>query len=392
MTESKPPTPKPRKIPTPLPRRMLYVRQRFVPVIVWFAALGLALFLMQQQTPRQLASGFAEVREVSVASSTTGRIASLLVDLFDEVEANQVIALLDDSPLRAELETATREIERLRAEQVSISEEIRWDQWSMERREFIDLRRMALDVSQARLDLLDRITVRESQKADLELLRIVFERQRQLLEREAIDRSTFDETRFRLEALEVTLAESEVAIAAAQELVEESSRRLEELQERTGERMADVEAMLAPLTEAIAVQEARLAEIESHRETLVLRAPVDGVVSEVLLREGSAAIAGAPIATVTERTASRIVAWVDESILDGLHAGSKVEVRTTGTEPRIFEARIERFSPRVEELPLRLQTHPLMLRWGRQMLVTDFPEGAVLPGERVDLRPLPDSV
>lgn len=389
MSEPKPQTPRPQRIPTPLSRRLLFWRQKFVPVAVWFGALGLALFLVQQQAPRQFASGYAEVREVAIAPSVTGRIDTLLVDLFEQVEAGQAIAMLDDAIVRSELQVAEREIDRLRSEQAALAENIRWDQRGQERREFIDLRRLALDLSEARLDLLDRITVREAQKADLELLRIVFERQRTLLEQDIIDQSTFDETRFQMEALEVTLEESEVALAAAQEVVDESARRLKELQSRVGGR-SDVEALIAPLVEAITVQKARLAEITARTEALVLRAPFDGVVSEVILREGSAATAGTPIATLTESSATRIVAWIDEGALKRLAVGGKVEVRTVGSDPRIFEATVERLGPRIEELPPRLQPHPLLRRWGRQVLVTGFPEGALLPGERVDLRPAPD--
>ncbi|HEY75162.1 MAG TPA: HlyD family efflux transporter periplasmic adaptor subunit [Thermoflexia bacterium] len=70
-------------------------------------ALGLA-----EPAPRGIAaSGFIEAEEIAIAPEVGGRIAEILVEEGDEVEADQVLVRLDDTLARAQLEVAQAGLE-----------------------------------------------------------------------------------------------------------------------------------------------------------------------------------------------------------------------------------------------------------------------------------------
>src|SRR5436190_19670473 len=95
-----------------------------------------------------------------------------------------------------------------------------------------------------------------------------------------------------------------------------------------------------PLIAAIAVQEAKLRQMEAELSPIILRAPMDGTVTMIYCRAGEAVTAGQPIASIATLNPVRIVGYMRPPILQEPAAGMKVQVRTRGLRREVGMARV----------------------------------------------------
>ena len=104
------------RIPTPLAQRLGDLRGTPLSVGVWIAALLVVVTLLTQRAERVRYSGIARASYHEVSALRVGRILSIVVGLYQRVEAGEVVAILDAEPVRARLATAEAELFRIDAE------------------------------------------------------------------------------------------------------------------------------------------------------------------------------------------------------------------------------------------------------------------------------------
>lgn len=379
-----------KKVPTPFSQRLRHWRFRYVPLVVWLGAVVAAAYLFHQEQRTQAPiTGFVETREAVIGPLNDGVLQLLEVDLFDEVAQGAVVARMDDSMLLAELETARAELARIRLEPDALRARIRFEDRQREGDHLTRLREYLLEEEEARLDLLDRKAALEVARVELRRLEILLERQRQLLEQEIIDPTTYEEVLYAKEGVETRIRENRANLESAREVLQRASARREAQEERTVDGHREVEEWIAPLAEAVRVQQTRLAELARRQEHLLLRAPIGGRVTAVSARPGQTVLAGVPILTISSPKPERIVAFVHEGMLDQVTVGSRVEVQTRRKPRQVLETTIARVGGTVDEFPPRLQPHPLFPQWGLSILIEDLPTDALYPGELLDIRLLP---
>ncbi len=380
----------PKKVPIPFSQRLIYWRVRFLPIAVWIGAIAVALVIAERQRRAHAPlTGIVEIREAAIASPYDGVLAALEVDLFDGVEEGEVLARMNEDLLLAELATGRAELQRRRAELDQRRREIQWEDLRIEGEEVLELGRLALEEEEARLDVLDREAALQVARVQHEGQTVVLERLSELLEQDVIDRAAYDEAFYTREATAARIAEGETSLSAARELYEQATRRRAAQEDAAGRYARDVLAWLAPLEEAIAVQESFLAEIASRRELLTLRAPISGKVTSVQAHSGQTVMSGAPVLTIADDRADRVIAFVDERHLGRVEAATEVELRTRRTPPGVYRTRVSRLGGQVEEMPEQLRRNPLLPQWGFPVLIEDIPAGSLNPGEVVDIRILP---
>jgi multidrug resistance efflux pump len=141
----------------------------------------------------------------------------------------------------------------------------------------------------------------------------------------------------------------------------------------------------------MAVQEARLRLTEAELSPLLLRAPLDGVVTAIHHCSGEAVMAGQPIVTIAATAPARIVGYLRPPFRDEPKPGDRVEVRTRNARREMAWAKIVKVGAQIEPLPPALQS-TLRFAGAELALPVDIslPVGLTLrPGELVDLRLLP---
>ena len=377
------------KIRMPFRRHLRFFGQRQVPVLVWLAAAVLVVILARRQAVRVDAIGIARVQRVEVsAPAAGGRVKSLLCELFQPVQAGDIVAVLDDASIQAELKIVDTEIARLRtvitAEKARLEADARTRENSLQS----DVRLFSWNVESAALDLLDRQVVQEVDKIEYQRLTVTYERLARLVAANVGSRVDLEEARLAREAVATRIAQNARAIEEARRRKDVAERRLRAMPTRAV--VADLQSLLKPLQGAVQVQQARLEELVLRRECLVLRAPIQGVISRIAVQTGEAVAAGVPVLVIEDPRSTCVVAHVIESSrrID-IRPGDTVELLRRTSPVQVMAARVIRVGPSVEEVPTQIRRKSDILEWGRPILIAAAGLN-LIPGETIDVRiPVP---
>lgn len=377
------------------------IRRHLVPAGVWLCVLAAVVLLLERRSGSFLAVGVARGRVEQVSAVTPGRIAGVQVNLFDRVQAGQVLARIDDGPLAGQAAAILAEMDRLRAEHdenrsiLEADVANRHSEWVAEHRAFCgDTVTLTLHVHELRTTLeTDRVLL-----ADLER---EVENTRALVEQEAVPAyelakacALADSLARKVDQTQAWLTQAEVELAQARERMADYENHLPVL--------ADEQISDGHLQQAVAVQAGLLAEVEALRRDQVLRAPFDGVVVEIQPTAGEAAlrrtgegavratgevvVAGEPVLTIAAERPEDVVAYAPDDVAEQLHVGMEVELATLSQPVRRARTQVVAVGPTVERMPERLWPGPALPAWGRPFLVAVPPELALRPGEVVHVR------
>ncbi len=98
-----------------------------------------------------------------------------------------------------------------------------------------------------------------------------------------------------------------------------------------------------------------------------MSAPIDGVVTEVLVRDGQAVIAGAPLFRVNGTATLWLEAAIPQAVIAGLASGAAVTAQINGD---LFSGTVEALLPQID----------LASRTQRARIVLPNPDGTLVPG------------
>lgn len=108
----------------------------------------------------------------------------------------------------------------------------------------------------------------------------------------------------------------------------------------------------------------------SGRDGVTLTAPGDGVVSEVLVREGQTVIPGTPLFRINGTATLWLEAAIPQAGVAGIRPGTPVEVTTSAVPGQTFKGEVDRLLPVVDALS----------RTQRARIVLRNPDGVLAPG------------
>lgn len=374
-----------------------------LPVLVWLLAVAAVVGLFRYRSERFQVVGIAQSEIAQVCAPTDGRIAALYVKLFDTVEKDQTVAAFDDRLIKAQIATVSAEIEHLMSQLVPLQEQIVTDQTDRDRDRTAQMRRFAVDVENARLEILNLKAQIASDRVTLADLEVEVEITQKLLAEQAIAPYEHQKAKALHDALAEKIKETQHAIEQAQEHLQLAQQRREEFFAELPQQPS-VESALEPIRKQIAVQERLIDELTVQLKDLTVKAPIDGVVipiqlnanqaplnrpGEGLLHEaGEVVLAGQPILTIAQPQPKHIVAYAREDEVGRINIGARVQL-IKGTEPaQIAEATVSFVGPVVEQMPARLWQNPNMPQWGRPFLVEVPAAMKLTPGELVGIKRL----
>ena len=378
---------------------MRTLMRAFAPLIAWVGAMAVLAYLVTTQFQVVDAIGVLESQVVAIVPLVDGKIQSIGVAEFDQVEVNQVVATLDDAVLQAEKRAAQAQITQLRATLEAAIQDI-------ERERMTDLRRFETDEESARLDLLDRIVSLESDKAELARVSLLLTAQSRLVEQGIVARQTYEDLTIREEGLKTRIEENEKAILFVREKLAETTKRKQAYLESAAPAMGDsASRLLAPIRESIHVQQAEVDRLTELMEQHILRAPIAGVVTlaSALGRSsmptgapiiagipGESVMAGVPFLEITNPQTARVNAWIEESrVNDAIREGAQVQVISRRTPREIAQGAVVNVGSRIEQFPLRADPMAMPPKWGLRVVIDHIPIQNFLPGEIVDIHFLP---
>ena len=374
-----------RPIPIPIKHRLRLIRLQWVPIIMFGAATLGVLLLMGRQTGIPMATGQVNAEQYAATSSAEGLMVEAGIEpleLFQPIRAGDILARLDDRPVRASLAVLQAESGRLRLEVAATR--AAWEQANG--RLLVDSQsewhRRMLQVETLRLDALDRRT-------QLELDRVALQHEdARLAQAEEAHRGQAV-TSLELTAIRVNrnvIAERiDYNSSAVEELEAQLSAardRLSQFQPPDGD---DLAAVLAPLQAAVTTQEARIEEVRIQIAGLVIRAPIDGLVTAIHRVPGQTVTPGEPVVSISAETGRYIVAYLRQGQRVLPAVGMPVVVRLK-TRPQVkFETLVDRVGASYVLIPEAQRRDPTRPEWGLPVRIALRPDADLVPGELVDL-------
>lgn len=150
----------------------------------------------------------------------------------------------------------------------------------------------------------------------------------------------------------LALRQADAAVAAQRSTLAQARREMGRNRELgdlvAGEVMeqsqARVEQAEAALAQALAARDVAALNLERT----VVRAPVDGYISDLTLRTGDYVTAGRPVLALIDSASLRVEGYFEETKLPGLRIGQPVQVKIMG-EPEKLRGRIVSIAPGIED-------------------------------------------
>jgi len=287
--------------------------------------------------------GNVDIRQVQLGFRVSGRIAEMLVDEGDRVEAGQALARLDAQPYEDSVRAAEAQVASQEANLAKLEAGPR-----------------EAEIAQARAVLAER-------NYDLANAEQAFDRARQLRPSGAISQAALDQAQ----------AAKDMASARV-ESAREALRLLEE-----GSREEDIAAALASLQAA----QANLATAKTSLKDTELHAPAAGVILS-RVREAGAIVAPSDVVYVLSLDDPVWVrTYVSEPDLGRIHPGMEVEVTTDTAPEKPYRGRVGFISPVAEFTPKSVETPELRTDLVyRLRVVVDEPDTALRQGMPVSVR------
>jgi len=393
------------------------LRLHLLPILVWLAAVACVIGLFTRRSQRFEIVGMARSPVVHVSVNCPAKLKTVSVKLFENVKKGQTVAVvntvLDNEQPRIELQTQLDSIlagiEHLSAQLIPAQETLLAEESDRVINRIARMRTFDLDIENVRIQILSLRSQIASDRIILEDLALEAKVTRDLVDQKAIAPIEHEKAQVQYNALAKKIEENEKLLDQAKSDLEQTQRRRDEYAKSLPFNPS-VDDALDVIRKQIAVQERLmdgvLAQLEAlkARESLEIKAPVDGVVipiqhrtnEAIMLRPGEKIIgqpgeivtAGEPILAIAETMPSEIVAYIGEGLFGQLEENMPVEIIKERDPPQKAESQITQIGPTMELMPERMWLNPNIPQWGRPILI-EFPDGLeLIPGELIGIRRL----
>lgn len=276
-------------------------------VAIFLLSLGAYLYTMPRHRGVVLI-GVIDAHEVIVAPQLTGRLVRLTVDEGSPVAAGDLLAQLDSAELEAQMQRTTATIKSLEAATAETDTRLAWTDANTA----AALRKAEATLAATRAQLAEAQA--ELRRAELDYQRVLQLFREQVFSEQQRDRAEADykaaQARVDSAAEQVKAAESALAAARA------DRQQVQVLQK-------ELASARARLQEA----QAQKAEAETRLGYTTIRAPLSGVVSVRVARQGEVVQVGQPIVTIIDIDHLWVRADVGETYVNRIRLGDRFPVR-----------------------------------------------------------------
>ena len=369
---------------------------RVLPVLAWCIAVAAICVLFSHQSERAELQGIAYSHEQTINSVETGYIRSIPVSLYQAVKKGDTLAIIKENTvareeynyamLQAQRATAEAELGQLRAELEAAEDRLLIEQSERDDDAATIGRRLAVDLERSRLAVLEIRTSLEPDRLSLKDLEVEIEIVKNLLKENATEEYELEKTQAAYNILKETVIRTEQLLTQAEKDYEAALVRKDEFEQRRPVRPQLADKELAPIRQAILVQEKRIEELIKRRDTIVLTAPFDGVVNSLNYKPGQTVVRGDLIMTIVKPTPEFIMAWIPQKKLGRFELNTKVKVVSLASPNETFISQVSHMSSSLELMPERLWKSPTMPEWGRSIQVPTQPNFECLHNEVVGIK------
>lgn len=363
-------------IPTPTSRRWRDFRLQGLPVLAFALVAVLITYTWKRNLGATTITGEVESVREEVASPLPGRLTDLKVDIFQAVRAGDPVATVvttDPPVVEASLAVIRAEVELLKAGMDPV----------------LNQHRDAVNYQQLRLAWLVQRVDLASARVRLQFAEGELERVARLFEEKIVPRGIPEgPNQNGAIGYDVALRDRDALRTEVDErakVVAEMDQKLQDL--RVPGTWENPRTDSPAITAAIALQDEKLRLTEAQLNPVVLKAPISGMVSQVLRRSGETVVAGQPVVTIAAPQALHIIGYVRQPLPFDPKVGDAVRIYTRRPHRQSADARIVQVGAEMElvSAPMRLRGYSVAMERGLPILL-DLPANLrVRPGELVDL-------
>ena len=278
---------------------------------------GVGAYYAMRQPPGPLVlTGIVTTEDVMISPQVGGQIGQLMVKEGDQVEQNQLIAVMTTDELEADRAYYAHTVESIQSQVGENEAALRYEQ-----------RQTEDQIQQAQASLSTAIAQEKEAQAQLENAHIVLERAQKLSQEGVAPIQQFDSARTAHDAAKARLdaAQKQIEVQRATVAVANANAehvRVQQNRVHTAEKQR----------EAAAAQRKRADVRLSYSE---VRAPVGGIVDVRAAREGEVINAGQPIITLINPDDLWVRADIEETYIDRIRLGDQLKVRLPSGEERM---------------------------------------------------------
>jgi multidrug resistance efflux pump len=354
-------------IPTPPGQKWREFRVRFLPIVVFSGTILAIFFLWTGYISPPTLVAQVEPLIAEVKSFDDGVLTNLFVERYQAVKAGDPIAAVISSENRR----LDAQLQLLRS-QISLAQ--------LQLGTLVDRDRLAFDYHGLKTDVMRQQTELEIAKAQLPAAEFEMNRARQLREGSIVSEAEFLRLASVYESLQAQIKQLSSNVVFLEKQLE-SSRALGEFRSNT-ETAEAVQKSLLQMQE----QNRKLEQIQT--EPIVLRAPIDGIVSTIHRRAGETLMAGELIVTISAQGSERLVGYLSQPLPFNPEVGMPVRLRTRSGRRAEADSVIARIGSQFEVITNVALIHPSMPPQLGLPLAITIPaslQPIVRPGEVIDV-------
>jgi HlyD family secretion protein len=253
-------------------------------------------------------TGVIDGNEVVVSPQITGRIVNLTVDEGSVVKKGDLIAELDSKELEATLSAAKANVDSLEAQVNEANHNYSWTNGQTD-----------ASVTEAEARVASAKAQLGPTRAQLGRDQDDLKRMQQLFDKGEVSAQDRDhaEAAVKISQASVEMLEQAVKAAAATQTVAQENRK------QVAARESAVNTTIAQLEQA----RATAAQVSAQLGYTKVYAPIDGIVSVRVAKQGEVVAQGSPIVVIVDVDHLWVHADVEESYIDSIEFGQKLRIR-----------------------------------------------------------------
>jgi multidrug resistance efflux pump len=145
----------------------------------------------------------------------------------------------------------------------------------------------------------------------------------------------------------------------------------------------DAQALLKSIDARLTGVDLELEELSRQQAELELKAPRSGVVGRIHFVPGEQVAARDPILNIYIEHPSQITTYIPEGQLTSIELGDSLRIRTLNADEYLLTAVVAGLGTKIRELPVRMRRDPTVQAWGRELRLQIPLNNTLMQGERV---------
>ncbi len=305
--------------------------------------------------------------EVKVGARVSGKVERLFVKVGDNVQKNDIIAIVEHDDIKARVDQAKANLNAERARREAIEKETPKEIKKLQAK--VEQGRANLDAENARLEAIEKETPKEIKKLKakvdavfhkLKLAEANYKRDKSLLKKGVVSAEKFDSSLKELEVLNAELRSEEANLVfretkfdndlkLARTQVAQAIANINELETDVDYNKTRFKNNLVLAKSKISQAAASLQEIKIDLSYATIKSPISGVIASISTQEGETVASGLNSPTfvnIIDLKRLQITAFVDETDIGNVENGQESEFTVDTYPGAIFKGVVKEIYPK----------------------------------------------